>query len=51
MRLQSTTADPIHKKWKQFNCAKVTLTHYDDDHQAVQLQETLFRVTTTGFIA
>ena len=43
------TANPVHKKWKQFNPAKVRLTHYDD--QAVKIQETLFKVTTTGFFA
>jgi hypothetical protein len=43
-------AHPVHKKWKQFNRAKVRLTHYDED-QAVQIQETLFKLTTTGFIA
>jgi hypothetical protein len=50
IRLQSMTANPVHKKWKQFNRAKVRLAHYDVD-QAVKIQGTLFKVTTTGFIA
>jgi hypothetical protein len=45
------TANPVQEKWKQFNRAKVRLTHYDDDDQAVQIQETLFKVTTPGSIA
>jgi hypothetical protein len=51
MGLQSMTADPIHKERKQFNCTKVRLAHYDEDDKAMQLQETLIKVMTIGFIA